>query len=179
MRLIGIDPGSNTLGVAVYIIDDNFSITSIKSFVINTTAIEADTKASKLSRKLLYTRKTLKTIFGEADDIIGLSLEAPFIYGTRPAAVIPLAAMKGIIEELILYRNPRVLLRAISPSVVKKSIGVHGNSGDKEDILRALKEVQEITSKIDVDVLTDHEWDAITIGYELLNYLRNNPYVML
>lgn len=179
MNLIGIDPGSNTYGVAVYKVDDNFNIISIKSYVINCTHMEGTSKVSKLARKLKFIRQTLRKIIDEAGDLIALSLESPFIYNSRPAAVIPLAAIKGITEELVLYENPNVLLRAISPSEVKKSAGVKGNDSDKVLVLDALTKINEVDNNIDLDSKTDHEWDAIAVGYELLNYIRRDPLILL
>lgn len=177
--IIGIDPGSNTLGAAIITATDSGTITAIESFLFNIHHIQEDRKNNKLIRKLHYIRSMIIDLLEEYAPVVAVSLESPFIYNSRPAAVIPLSSIKGVIEETCITFNPEILLRTITPSEVKTSIGVHGNSGNKEDILNALVAIPEISSKIDLTLLTDHEWDAITIAYDTLNLYRTNPYKFL
>ena len=177
MRIIGIDPGSNTLGVAVYDVDDFFTIRSIRTYVIDITMYKESGKYGRLAGKVYFIRKILMNIF--KDGVDALSLESPFIYSTRPAAVIPLSAIKGIVEESALNTNRYAYLTSITPSEVKKSIGVHGNSSEKIDMMYALLDIKEISDELPIKDLADHEWDAIAIGYDLLNDIRDNPYIVL
>lgn len=171
--IIGVDIGSTTTGVALFILED-FKIVDIESYLINTILVEGRYRPFDFPYKLDRLSRGLKSII--RDDTFAISLENPFIFSKRPTSVIPLGKVLGILEATIVSVNPSIYIRRISPSEVKKHIGVHGNSGDKADMLRAIKRVNELQGFIEFDFISEHEIDAVAIAYELLEFYRENPY---
>jgi hypothetical protein len=51
----------------------------------------------------------------------------------------------------------------IDPSTIKKSIGVKGNSGDKELMREAVRKITN--NSVPVDIMDEHSIDSIAIGY--------------
>lgn len=176
MYIMGIDLGSNTLGIAIIAIDANGDIKGISTYLLNMYHIQGRAKSGKLPRKLRYIHESIHDILSLYDPIFAMSLESPFIYHSRPAAVIPLSAIKGVIESVCYRYNPNMKITSITPSEVKTSLNIKGNSGDKNAVYEKLSKIEEISDKVDLPSLTDHEWDAITIAYSLVKLYRCQPY---
>lgn len=169
-KVIGIDPGSSTTGIAVVDIDKDFNIVSI-----NTECLDASKEKTVFKRnhnleyRLSYMSDKLDIILGA--DVVAISIEMPFINPRRMGSVIPLARLLGIIMNISLKYSPYRLIHKISPSEVKNAIGAKGNA-DKDAVLDAILSYKEVSDVIDCNSITEHEVDAIAVAIGLIKKMK-------
>lgn len=72
-----------------------------------------------------------------------------------------------VIKEATRQYDWYVDCTSITPSSVKKNIGVKGNSNDKDLVKKAVLSTESIKfdRRIDCDSLTEHAFDSVAIGY--------------
>ena len=171
-KIIGIDPGSTTAGIATLEINKNFDIISIKTECIDAAKVKTTfSRNNNLEYRLKYMSDRLNILLS-GDDIEAISIEMPFANPRRMGAVIPLARLLGIIMNISLSYSPYRLIHKISPSEVKNSVGAKGNA-DKDGVLEAILKIDEITNHIDLNMITEHEVDAIGVAKSLLDKMKH------
>jgi len=171
IRLMGIDPGTSTLGVAILELDNQFNITSII-----TRCIDAS-KQKTIFRENANLEYRISVIGNEIEhdlnkyNPIGMAIELPFINPRRISSIIPLARLLGVLMDKSINNNPHRMIYKKSPSEVKNAVGAKGGA-DKDAVLEAILKIDEISDKIDLESMTDHEVDAIAVTYGFLKSLR-------
>ena len=176
--LIGIDPGANTIGVSIMIIDKYTLLpVEIITETIDVSKVESITEnnyAVNYKLDLLYHR--LLELFNRYNPI-AVSIENPFLNTRFPGAVVPLGKSLGVIEMACTDFNPYMLVRRISPSEGKNAIGAKGNA-DKEVMYNALIN-HEISQYINFNTITEHEVDATAFVVDLHRELIKAPHLFL
>jgi len=175
MYILGIDPGTSTVGVSLLKLDESFNVKERESILIDVT------KTGYVNRLNNKTDYKLAIIHNRITDIIrkfkpiSMVIEMPFFNPRRPQAVIPLARSLQAIMGAMVISNPNVPIVRPSPSNIKNAVGVKGNSGDKDEMTQAVLKL----GLCDGDE-SEHEIDAIAANYYLLNLLKVNymlPYL--
>lgn len=170
IRLIGIDPGSTSLGVSVFEreIDTNKIALLWASTMKGNPFIRQYENMAELNGKRfakMYGYKcTLLNFFSnwQPNDIVcegSYMKEFPAAYAalTEIVLTIRLAALE--------YRSD-MAVSIIDPATIKKNIGVKGNSGDKDLIKKKVKELKiNFYQPQSFESLDEHALDAIAIGY--------------
>ena len=178
-NIVGVDPGSNYVGVSVLNINSStFQINSIASETINLSKIKSRTEPNydityKMDNLLQYLISLFNTIIPSV-----VSIENPFMFSKRPGAVIPLAKSLAIIEQAAITYNDGVLIYRISPSEVKNAIGAKGNA-DKDTMLTTLEHHSILRHYIDIERMSEHEIDAVAMGYGAYMAVCKNPYLLM
>jgi len=170
MKLIGIDPGTNYCGVATFTVE-NFTITNLETRLIDSTWIDTG-----LFDKLLNVYNETYKIFLETLPI-WLAIEAGFINRFRPAAYGPISKCIFSIEKAYYDATGLKNITELPPSIVKKFISQNGLA-TKGDMLTAVSNIPEI-SKFLKGNETEHEIDAIAIGYTKLKTFLDYPELLL
>ena len=181
VRVIGIDPGSNT-GVAIYTLNaETFKIISIVTHTI-TLECHIDTEAgSKQIRKVMYLSSRIKLLIEQYNPIAIFS-EDVFVNSRFPLAAIYLTQYLTAIEMAI-KQYSGIKFFKIAPKLIKKMYS-GGGSSDKDDMLTATINHPElknylIRSDLRSEYYTEHEVDAVAIGYIGLSYIRENVFVLV
>lgn len=176
VRYLAVDPGLTNAGIAVFTIDFiTFEIKGIKTFP--STFIHAAQSnvlgiGEKLSHRFLKARfqanylLTLTAVIKPAFIVI----EAPFFSMKFPGAFRPLVELLGIYRTELYYRFPELHLVTYEPREVKKSVGA--KMIGKEEVLKALVKIPEIMLFFDPSNKTEHEIDAVAVGFKHLLALR-------
>lgn len=168
-NIVGIDPGKN-LGVAILTVEDlNFEIVDIQTHIYY---LEKGIFSDRLTvDKLNYLSDI---VFYLLDDFrpISVGFEAAFKHRFANA-VIQLSQYTGIIEREICNFDEYIKVFKFPPKVVKKEIGGTG-SADKDDMLRTISKIPELKKYIRPSI-TEHEVDAMAIGYIVHNYIKKFP----
>lgn len=169
-RILSFDPGSRKLGMCVQSLD----VPSMDTCVIHAETLNVDSRASfktddvlrhgELSARLSvlrdYAYNACTTWCPSA-----VVIELPYM-GKRPQAY-------GVLREVVLTLRQACLEWApnrppflYEPSVIKKAMGVPGNSGDKNLMTKALQNHPSIqlASNVVLSSLDEHAIDAILIG---------------
>jgi len=179
-NICGVDPGTNYLGVSFIGIDEE----TLEIVNIETLAIDISNKKpynplnNRIQYSLLSLHNRIVTLFMQKEPV-AMSIENPFSYGKSPGSVIPLGKALGVLENAFIDRDHTRYIKRISPSEVKKSVGVSGNSGDKGDIYRALLKMDIVTKHVNLGDLTDDAHDSIAIALDLYKSIKENPYILL
>ncbi|MBN22675.1 MAG: hypothetical protein CL678_15430 [Bdellovibrionaceae bacterium] len=180
-RYCAIDPGSDTLGYAVFevsLIDATVRVVEVRTV-----------SASRMSRgqvdvrkvhgdhfaKMLAHRHAFKALL---DDIEPHSViaETPYM-GSFAKAFGSLTEGYANLRNAVFEYDPAMPLEGVDPTTAKLAVGVSGRGKTKEDVKKGLLEVLEkdkcFTVDADVQLLDEHSVDAIVVGYhkylELLN----------
>ena len=181
IRMVSIDPGTNTVGVAV----SEFNNDMTKMVVVDAMTID-------LQRLLLRYEKTRAGIWGDRHaklyilkDAIARYLDAwrpvvvcsesPYM-GRFPQVYAALTeAMTALSAGLYTY-DPSIRLATWEPSAVKLAMGVNGRSGDKELMRRAITLRPDIVMCTPIELLDEHAVDAVCVGYtHFCNHIRGLP----
>ena len=179
-RVLGIDPGTTTCGYSVLEYDIlTLEATVLHSETVKTTKLEGYyeekieqhgdryARLRALEDELLYVMKKYK--------VHRVISESPYM-SRRPQAYAALVECLYAIQNAVIRYSAEMGLETVTPSEAKKCVGVPGNSGDKEAILRALKtEVAErrLVCEIDLDTLDEHSTDAIAVNYSVIQNWRS------
>jgi len=173
--IIGIDPGSNT-GVAIFELSSiDMSILSISTHtvilnnMINGTDVllERNIVLSKIC-SYLYDTYIPKAV----------AVEAAFLNSRFPKAVMQLSQYTTTIDQTFYNKDNFIKILRYPPKYVKKYIGGGGNA-DKDGMLLATRNIPELLNNIDLNRLTEHEIDAIAIGYVSITELRRYPHILM
>jgi len=170
-RIFGIDPGSDNLGISILdvnLITGKVNVEHAETFTGNKMVKRwqhiADIYGNK-GAKLYGQREVLRKEFVKWQPH-AVVVERPFV-GRFANAIIALSeCMAGIRESLICY-NYNVPLDTIDPPTVKLSVGVKGNSKDKELMRVAIRTLKNATYSLSSDITTldEHSCDAIAVAY--------------
>jgi Holliday junction resolvasome RuvABC endonuclease subunit len=174
LRVLGIDPGTTTLGVAAlyWDIDNN------KIHVDSAFTLQANDRLLGYQAITEVHGSRISRFYQQADELNAI------FHNIRPHAVIAEAPYMGrfaqsfgaltecvlnIRQTLFNYDSSMPLLQ-VDPTTVKKTVGVHkGKMSDKEDVRRALRERTDISWGVDLELLDEHSVDAVAIAmYYLL-----------
>lgn len=174
--IVGIDPGTDTLGTAVLYFD--ILTLEIVSLEMRTYAgkrqarnsWESETFGDKLGR-LHWHEENLFQLFVRASPF-AIASEAPFI-GRFPAAGIALTEAIGIIRNAAFRYNPTKVVQLYDPPSVKLSVGAKGDAG-KDAVLNGLMRVagHAYIGEIPLNQVDEHSSDAGAVAICQLNMFR-------
>lgn len=176
--VIGIDPGTETMGVCRIEFDiDNLSIVRITpitfrgSRLVGTSRF-AETHGERFEKNLSHLRN-LTRVFEEIHPVI-IGSESPFINMRMPAAFAALVENVNTIKQAVFEYDLTKQLYLIPPSNVKKAVGALGNA-KKEEVASAISKIPEIVNALTIPFcnLDEHSRDATAVGYALIKMLRN------
>ncbi len=149
MRVLGIDPGFDRVGVAV--LDKNHP----KQKIVFSTCIETDKKLEKEKRVFFILEKIKEILEIYKPDIIAIE---KLFFAKNKKTALDVAEMKGALKEVLLENNK--IFEEITPNEIKMCITGQGNA-DKKQIKKMIKYSVLIDN---TDKMLDDEIDAIAIG---------------
>lgn len=162
-NIVGIDPGTKTIGVGVLHITDE-RISTYKSYTID---VSKTYYPYQSSNPFLALQNTLVEILDLYQPYV-IGVESPFFYASRPTAIIPLAKANGAIEAAIHMHGYTETVYKLAPRAIKKFHNVQDHS-DKESTRSALKSFEPFQLLGDI---SEHEVDALCVA----NYLYKKIY---
>jgi crossover junction endodeoxyribonuclease RuvC len=156
MRVLGIDPGYDRLGVAIIEKIDGHDT------VLFSTCILTDKKADLPDRLLAAGDALLQIITEHAPDSIGIET---IFFNKNVKTAIGVAQARGVI--LYLAKQAGCTVCELSPQQVKIAVTGYGNS-DKQAVWEMVK---RLIRNVPKDALDD-EYDAIAVGVAALAHHR-------
>lgn len=178
-RVIGIDPGTDTLGVSV--LDANLSTNEISlkssqtfkgSIMCKEYPWIIQTHGEKVAR-LKSHEDNLYNLFCQYRPHEVVS-EAPYM-GRFPAAYAALVECLNAIRAALMRYDAHMPLYTVDPATVKHTVGVSGKSGDKELMHKAITNLTTISNPghINLQMLDEHSIDSIAVAYVRASYVTN------
>lgn len=174
VSLIGIDPGSDTLGVGILNLDiTTLNIVSSQAFTLHglqnargswTTEIHGDRQGRIESH-----RERLLQLFQSVQPL-DIACESPFINRRRPNAYGALTEVVSAVRRAVMQFDIWKQLVMIDPPTVKKAVGVSGKTGGpdgKKLMQRAVLAMPEFcyNGHIPIELLDEHSIDALAVAY--------------
>lgn len=180
VKIVGLDPGSVSLGVGVFNIDlTNFRIVSSDAWTLN---------GSKLLGKESWIESTHGSRVGRIasleEELLGIFMrvqpnaiasESPFFNSRFPQAYGALTEVMCTIRRAVMHYDLWTPLHLIDPPTVKMAVGVKGNA-DKDQMKVAVGNLAEIQYRgiIPFEQLDEHSIDALAVAYSHYTNLRTN-----
>lgn len=175
-NILSIDPGNN-IGLSILTIDINtleildiISITYVLSDYID------DESIFKLTDKCLMLNNILLSNLNYFNPLVVVYEEA-FMNSRFPKSIIQLSQYINTINLTVKNFNSWIKIFSYPPKYIKKFIGA-GGSAEKDDMKKALLQIPEIFTKINLNTLTEHSIDSIAIGYIVLKEIRQQQYLL-
>lgn len=174
--IIGIDPGNN-LGIGILHIDvTTMSIVAVESRTYILDKLVDDNSYNRLLDRCNNLFNIVKNLNYEYRPIV-LGLEAAFMNSRFPKSVIQLSQYVGTIEIATQLNNYWCKILKYPPKYIKSMCGA-GGSADKDAMKKNLLLIPEIANTIDVNNLTEHAIDSLSIAYVVYKYILENPYIL-
>jgi len=168
MRLISVDPGTVTCGVAVWDLNNEFKIDNLYSFTI---FVDSDIDLNKRMDRLY---NIFNNVFNELQPF-QLAHESGFINRFRPQAFGPIYTTIYLIRQAFINEISNYGLFSYPPKMVKAFVSTGG--ADKDDMFKAVNNIKEVKPFL-TGFETEHEIDAIAIGYTHINNIRMYPEIL-
>jgi Holliday junction resolvasome RuvABC endonuclease subunit len=174
-NIVGVDPGTNTLGYAVVSFDvRTLALTGVRAYTYTADRMHPSThiemmygarisRLARLNGELLYSYS--------CDTPVMVMCESPFINTKRPAAYGALVEAVDCIRGALMQYDHAIPFRLVPPSNVKNSIGAKGADG-KDAIKLAMLRHPEISQLAAVDQYDEHSIDALAVAYSGLSLVR-------
>lgn len=178
-RVVGIDPGTETLGFSVLDLD----LTSGKIAVAHSETVN--------SQKILGAYRTEERVHGlrtarlmALEDRLFLYLEhhqphavcaeSPFM-SRFPQAFAALTECVSHVRRAVCRYDRYMSLEMVDPPTAKKAVGVTVKRGiTKEDVKIAIEKLKlEYAEGMSLDSLDEHSVDSIAVGYHLAKIFRD------
>jgi Holliday junction resolvasome RuvABC endonuclease subunit len=178
--LIGIDPGSDKLGVSLYKVEfDTFKIlesrafTIIASKMVNERSWLAQIHSYRTAR-IYKLRECLLEYFNKIQPSV-IACESPFFNPRRPGAFQPLVEVLSMIKDAVIEYSVWQPLFMIDPSSIKNSVHAAGNA-DKDKMKESVLKLTDLAYNGDIELkdLDEHSIDALAVGYCQIKYLKDN-----
>lgn len=179
--IIGIDPGSTTLGVGVITINtETDAIVSTEAFTLHADKISGYTGLEESHgdriRRLAVLTDTLEVVFFRYNPVM-IGSESPFYNRFRPNAYGVLVETIGAIRAAAMRYSSTIVPRMIDPPTVKNALGAKGNA-KKEAVQAALLKLEGMHPVIPFTELDEHSVDAIGVAYACYKrYLEDSNHV--
>lgn len=177
--IVGIDPGSETLGVSVLFFDVvTLQITRIIPKTYTGSKLPVDPMLAMLHNDRVSRIKAhednLYKIYSEHNPVAIVS-EAPFYNPRRPNAYGVLVEVICAIRNSIIRYSDTMCFYQVDPASVKRAIGAKGNA-DKDVVKHHIGLIPEITSTLTVplQMLDEHSIDATAVAYHQFLSYRNS-----
>lgn len=173
-RIVGIDPGSTTLGFSILEYDlHSFEIVRTYARTFNAGKMKLSeldiANHSERYARIYELMDTLYDAFVEMEPTFVIS-ESPFMAMRRPQAYGALVEVVFAIRSALRKYDPTMNLDLIDPPRAKNAVGAAGNA-KKEQVYAALKKLlpnlhfDETRSSESFDKLDEHSVDGLAIAY--------------
>jgi Holliday junction resolvasome RuvABC endonuclease subunit len=171
-RIVGIDPGTDTLGVSVLdldLADGSISLVTSQTFhgskLIRGYQEMEETMGARFAR-LHVLEQLLVDAFHEEQPHSIIS-ESPYFNSRRPQAYGALVEAMAMIGRAVYRYHSRMPLLTVDPASNKANLKVSGKSGDKELMKAAVLKQADILNPhhIDLAQLDEHSIDSASVGY--------------
>lgn len=175
--IVGIDPGSETLGICLM----SFNVTTLE--IVSTQAQTYIGSKLGMSRWILdYQSERFARIHAHKANLgrillykrpITVACESPFYSSRRPGAFSALTEVISALRYACFEYDPRLPFTLIDPPSAKIAVGAKGNS-KKEQVQEAVLKLPDLNyiGEVPLAQLDEHSIDSIAIAYSKIQEWR-------
>jgi hypothetical protein len=178
--ILGIDPGTQSLGTGIIDID----VTTLE--IVRSTATTfvgdklgpnrwlANVHSDRFARLDAHRRNLLELL--HLVQPISVVCESPFFNSRRPQAFSALVETVDMVRHAVWEYDQNMVLDLIDPPSVKRAVNAAGNAG-KDDVHLAISKISEFkySGLIPFASLDEHSIDALAVAYSKLIEYRKGP----
>jgi len=171
--IVGLDPGTDTLGVGIITFDvrtlwiDHTSALTLKGSKCRMDPMMIESHSERFAR--------INTLGLNILDIlryhrpVAVVCESPFFNSKRPQAFAALIEATAMIRQTVWEYDRTIGLDLVDPPSVKQAVGAKGNAG-KDDVHKAVLQIGELNFRglLPLSSLDEHSIDAIAVAYSKL-----------
>ncbi len=167
--IIGIDPGSDTVGICIMKVDvEKQLITSTQAFTIHCSNLGGSEWNAELHtdrfRRIQNLKRVLASLF-KREEPTSIAVESPFFNHFRPQAYGVLVEVMTSIRHSVIEYDQWLCPYLIDPSSVKNAVGAAGYA-KKDAMFLAVKALSSVINLINkIDDLDEHSIDSIAVAY--------------
>lgn len=182
-NIVGIDPGTDTLGYAKIAVSvPDLNIVNTEAFTLSGSKLMNDETwieslhGARLMRLRALESKLIRLL--RSDLPLVVAAEAPFYSRRQPTAYGPLIETISMLRNAVMRFDRWTPLTFNEPRVIKQAVGVVGKipKGKAKEVVRdrvlVLKELK-YCGNIPIHRLDEHSIDAIAIAYAQLLAMRS------
>lgn len=178
-KIVGIDPGTETLGVAIIHFNvEDFSIVRCEAATYKGSALLRNEWTRELfgdrySRIEAHRFNLYKILVEEQPLIVGC--ESPFISRRFPQAGLALTEVVCAIRASLRLYDLFKPLYSVTPPEAKKAVGAKVNK-DKREVAKSILKIKALTSTavLPLTTLDEHSIDALAVAYCLLQHAKES-----
>lgn len=171
IRILGIDPGTDTLGVGI--IDVNietfeptvvFGHTFKASKMIDKTSTIAECLGNRALRLAMHAESLSECFICTAPTLI--AAETPFLKFGRVSAYEALVECYAMMQKAVWDYSPSFYLHRVDPVSAKNYVGVSHKGTDKNDVRRGVLEhfKGKVADGVPIETFDEHTIDAIAVA---------------
>lgn len=175
IRLIGLDPGTDTLGAAVMDVDMDtfepiivFGETNQASKAAKDYTWKQEIRGGRDVRLEMH-RQYLSELFTYTGPV-AVAAESPFLKFGRVTSFEALVECYAVLRDTLWDYSPSMYLRRIDPITAKNYVGVSHIGTDKDDVRKAVIAIykDKCATGIVIEDFDEHTIDAIAVAHCLL-----------
>ena len=178
VSIVGIDPGTQNLGVAVLLINIvSFKIVYSEAWtIVGSRLAGKDSWAEELHgarfSRIAALEQNLLNIFRHFRPL-EIACESPFYSQRHPQAFGALTEVICGVRNAVINYDQWKYLHLIDPPSVKQAVGAKGNA-QKEIIKEKILQLTELcySGNIPIQFLDEHSIDALAVGYSCYKTLK-------
>lgn len=170
-RIISIDPGTNTMGVAQLDVDlvlGDVIVNEAVTFNGDRLSLSypevLDIHGGRIAKLLAHEENLLELFYLVQPHCV--ICESPFL-GRFPQAFEALIECLTAIRRALFQYDRSLPLETVDPPTVKKAVGVVNKGSTKDDVNQAIRSLKGLSynSGVDPALLDEHSTDAVAVGY--------------
>jgi len=171
--ILGVDPGSNHIGIAIFGINNNGEIVNIETEDITAEGISSSVPFHKpIHYKLKFISNAFKKVLYKYNPKL-ICFESGFINPSRMGSIIPLTKALAVMELAAIEMDSKPFIVYLAPQEAKRKIGADFKL-KKDGVVIALTNIDEVFNHIDPHTVSEHVADAIMLGYVVVRDMLNN-----
>lgn len=178
-KIIGIDPGTTNLGLAVISVDtETLQILETRAQTFNANHLvskdswNSEIHSDRFDRILSLKVSLMNSFILHQPSIV--CVESPFFGRSHPNAFQALTEVLTAIRDVLYEYDPWRELVLVSPSEAKQALLAKGNA--TKDIMKEklILLSNELKLNVDVNTLDEHSIDAVAIAYYAYTQSKNS-----
>lgn len=171
VRIMGVDPGTENLGLSLGVCDFNtpkYVIELGETFNISHLTHKTNAYLTEFqSRNISMCTSVYNIVYQMVHDLQPdlVICESPYLNKRFPLSYMLLSLCSQAIQQAVKDYSIFIRFEFIDPASAKNGVGVKGNSSDKNDMRQAILSNPYIVSDINLNSFDEHTLDSIAIGY--------------
>lgn len=168
VRIVGVDPGTAHLGLAV--LDWEWGTDQAEVVWAKTIHVKDATHDTDFTESCGKRDKRMQQLaegWAEFLEIAGLTFvitETPFMQRSKLSAYESGVELQKMLRTGLYELHPQKFLHGINPILVKSFVGVEAKGTTKDDMHAAVNKLYAAHTLIDLSVLDEHSIDAIAVA---------------